>query len=222
MSARALSASGLRPPGLADTVRLRVFCPSYRPATVWKEKKLTSFPNENRKAREKYLYFPMQEIELHWTCLMPKTYGYGDMVQCDACEKYLLRTIANKTTFLMYIWKSTVVLPLYIIITSFSYKDHFHLCQKSKLSKWTLSALPASCLCPGGHNTQQAPWSHTVPDALLLPRKGWTADHQWLMSKQTERRGIVGKWIGLAPWKQTWSSTSFQYLHLIQVSVQTP
>jgi len=67
----------VRPPGLADTVRIRVFCPSYRPATVWKEKKLTSFPNENRKGREKYiLYFLMLEIELYCTRLMPETYGY--------------------------------------------------------------------------------------------------------------------------------------------------
>ena len=32
---------------------------------------------------------------------MPYARGCGDMVQCDAREKYLLRT--NKTTFLMYI-----------------------------------------------------------------------------------------------------------------------
>ena len=59
----------------------------------FEKKKLTSFPNEKRKAREeKYLYFPMQEIELYCTCLMPET--YGDMVQCDACEKwYHLRCV---------------------------------------------------------------------------------------------------------------------------------
>ena len=47
---------------------------------------LASFPNEWRTAREKYLYFPMQKTELYCTCLMPET--YGDMVQCDACEKW--------------------------------------------------------------------------------------------------------------------------------------
>ena len=30
--------------------------------------------NERRTAREKYLYFPMQEIELYCTCFMPETY----------------------------------------------------------------------------------------------------------------------------------------------------
>ena len=52
--------------------------------TCLEKKQLTSFPNERRTATEKYLYFPMQEIELYCTCLMPET--YGDMVQCDAYE----------------------------------------------------------------------------------------------------------------------------------------
>jgi len=60
--------------------------------TCFEKKQLTSFPNERRIAREKYLYFLMQEIELYRTCLMPET--YGDMVQCDACEKwYHLRCV---------------------------------------------------------------------------------------------------------------------------------
>ena len=37
--------------------------------------------------------------------------------------------VLTRLYFFKYIWKSTVVLPLYIIITSFSYKDYFHLCQ---------------------------------------------------------------------------------------------
>ena len=32
--------------------------------TCFEKTQLTSFPNERRTAREKYLYFPMQEIEL--------------------------------------------------------------------------------------------------------------------------------------------------------------
>jgi len=43
--------------------------------TCFEKKQLTSFPNERRKAREEYLYFPTQEIELYYTCLMPETYG---------------------------------------------------------------------------------------------------------------------------------------------------
>jgi len=42
--------------------------------TCFEKKQLTRFPNERRKARE-YLYFPTQEIELYYTCLMPETYG---------------------------------------------------------------------------------------------------------------------------------------------------
>ena len=33
--------------------------------TCFEKKQLTSFPNERRTAREKYLYFPMKEIELY-------------------------------------------------------------------------------------------------------------------------------------------------------------
>jgi len=40
----------------------------------FEKKQLTSFPNERKKAREEYLYFPTQEIELYYTCLMPETY----------------------------------------------------------------------------------------------------------------------------------------------------
>jgi len=43
--------------------------------TCFEKKQLTSFPNERKTIREKYLYFPMQEIELYCTCLMPETYG---------------------------------------------------------------------------------------------------------------------------------------------------
>ena len=40
--------------------------------TCFEKKQLTSFPNERRKAREEYWYFPTQEIELYYTCLMPE------------------------------------------------------------------------------------------------------------------------------------------------------
>jgi len=43
--------------------------------TCFEKKQLTSFPNERRTAKEKYLYFPMHEIELYCTCLLPETYG---------------------------------------------------------------------------------------------------------------------------------------------------
>ena len=101
MSAR--SASGLRPPGLAETVRIRVFCP-------FNEKKLTSFPNERRKAREKYLYFPMQEIELYCTCLMLEM--YGDMVQRDDCESCITCDALDWWSK----WTGFVGLKLYITI----------------------------------------------------------------------------------------------------------
>jgi len=50
--------------------------------TLRKEATKTSFPNERRTAREKYLYFPMQEIELYCTCLMPET----NLITCVIIE----------------------------------------------------------------------------------------------------------------------------------------
>ena len=52
------------------------------------KKKLTRFPLAEQKTAKKwnYLHFPTQEIELYCSCLMPET--YGDMVQCDECEKW--------------------------------------------------------------------------------------------------------------------------------------
>ena len=87
--------------------------------TCFKKKQLTSFPNERRTAREKYLYFPIQNL----------------IVILVLVYNYLLRITK---TVLFYLWTIihgfinvnrwlTVVLLLCTIITSFSYKDHFRI-----------------------------------------------------------------------------------------------
>jgi len=56
--------------------------------TCFEKKPLTSFTNERRKAREEYLYFPTQEIELYYTCLMPETYGDSGVVYVTIVNYY--------------------------------------------------------------------------------------------------------------------------------------
>ena len=80
--------------------------------TCFEKKQLTSFPNERRTAREKYLYFPMQEINRTFcTCFMPETYG----------TTYYQDYFINVNLIVNCCMTTHCIL----FITSFSCKDYF-------------------------------------------------------------------------------------------------
>jgi len=67
--------------------------------TCFEKKQLTSFPNERRKAREEYLFFPTQEIELYYTCLMPETYGDSGVLYVNYYQNLIVVLVLYITIY---------------------------------------------------------------------------------------------------------------------------
>ena len=125
MSAQALSASRLRPPGLAETVRFRVFYP-------FNENKLTSFPNERRTAREVFvlsnaenrtlLYLPLicPRPMVTWCSAMAVKSG----ITCNALDWWSHHKMWTGFVGLVYNCL-TITKPELVVLVLVYYQDYF-------------------------------------------------------------------------------------------------